>query len=286
MKKTTKLSRIKGMLKRYPEVSSYLLNKYSRKVYTHADLDILEELLEAGYYNMSIIFNDKIVRFDTDHGPSLYGDFEYLRSKKWCGKPHYTSIRRSLKNLTCTKYRHYNFDSRFQFWSNPEFEFVIDIDELKISYWPNKPVIDTSIDHFKATAKEVFISWPIKNDLHKFSYQLVANPDELILGLSIVENTDGIYDPYLDWSSVYLDVVSSEEELINGDTITEVRLRRKDESGEFGLAYGYMIDGQLHVHKSYKYLEELWKRAGYYTEVVWEDYVREYEFVEDEEDEF
>ena len=279
--KKTKLSRIKGMLKRYPVVSSYLLNKYSRKVYTHADLDILEELLEAGYYNMSIIFNDKIVRFDTDHGPSLYGDFEYLRSKKWCGKPHYTSIRRSLKNLTCVKYNHYDFDSRFLFWSNPEFEFVIDIDEKKISFWSNKPEIDTSIDHFKATAKEVFISWPIKNDLHKFSYQLVENPDELILGLSIVENTDGIYDPYLDWSSDHLTVKSSEEECLDGEIVEEVCLIRKDGDREFGLSYGYMEDGKLYVHNSYEYLKELWKRVGY-ENIVWEDYVREYEFVEDE----
>lgn len=282
MKKTTKLNRIKKMVKRYPEVSSYLLNKYSRKVYTHSDLDIIETLLQDGYFNISLIYHDKTVRFDTQNGPSLYGTFKYLRSKKWCGKPHYTSIRRSLKNLTCTKFRHYDFNSRLLFWSNPEFEFVIDIDELKISYWSNKPEIDTSVEHFKDTAKEVFISWPIKNDINKFTFNLVDNPDELILGLSIVENTDGIYDPYLDWGYDHLLVKSSEEELLNGDTVTEVRLIRKDDGGENGLSYGYLEDGKLYVHQSYEYLEELWKRAGY-SDIVWEEQIREYEFVEDED---
>lgn len=51
MRKTTKLNRIKKMIKRFPEVSSYLLNVYSRKVYTHADLDKIEELLAEGYFN-------------------------------------------------------------------------------------------------------------------------------------------------------------------------------------------------------------------------------------------
>ena len=282
--KSTKKTRIEKMLKKYPQVSSYLLNKYSRKVYTHADLDIIETILQDGYFDMSIIYNDKTVRFDTEHGPSLYGVFEYFRSKRWGGLPHYTSIRRSLRNLTCLKYRHFDFDSRFLFWSNPEFEHVIDIDEKKISFWPNEPVTDDSVgvDHFKETAKEVLSSWPIKNDLHKFSYHLVENPDELMLGFSIVENTDGIYDPYLDWSSDHLEVKTSEEELLNGDLVTEVRLVRKDESGEHGLSYGYVEDGKLHVHDSYEYMKELWKRAGY-PEVVWEEQIREYVFVEDED---
>ena len=281
--KSSKLERIERLIKKYPEVTSYMLNRYSAKIYTHADIDVIESLLSDGYYNMSLLYNDGMVRFDTDHGPSLYGKFRYFNSKRWYGLPHYTVIKRSLRNLTCIKYRHYDFESRFMFWSNPEFEFVIDIDELKISYWPNKPEVNTELGHFKECAKEVLNSWPIKNDLHKFSYHLVENPDELILGFSIVENTDGIYDPYLNWDSDHLITKTSEEKLLNGDTVTEVRLIRKDKSGEFGLAYGYMIDGQLHVHESCKYLEELWKRAGY-SEVVWEDYVREYAFVEDEDD--
>ena len=103
----------------------------------------------------------------------------------------------------------------------------------------------------------------------------------MILSLSIVESTDGIYDPYLNWDSSHLIVEHSEEKLANGDTVTEVRLRRKDESGELGLSYGYVEDGELHVHESYQYLEELWRRAGY-DNIIWEDYVREYAFEEDE----
>ena len=279
--KSSKLVRIEKLIRKYPEVSSYLLNRYSRKIYTHSDLDVIESLLENGYHSMSLIYHDKTVRFDTQYGPSLYGTFEYLNSRRWCGLPHYTSIRRSLKHITCIKYKHFDFNSRFQFWSNPEFEFVIDIDERRISFWPNKPENNNSVEHFKETAKEVLHSWPIKNDIQKFSYSLVNDPDELILGLSIVESTDGIYDAYLNWDSSHLIVEHSEEKLANGDTVTEVRLRRKDESGELGLSYGYVEDGELHVHESYQYLEELWRRAGY-DNIIWEDYVREYAFEEDE----
>lgn len=280
--KSTKRTRIQNLLRRYPETSSYLLNRYSAKIYTHADIDIIETLLENGYYDMSLIYNDRTVRFDTQNGPSLYGNFEYLNSRRWCGLPHYTSIRRSLKNLTCTKYRHFDFNSRFLFWSNPEFEYVIDIDDKKISFWSNEPEVNTELEHFKECAKEVLHSWPIKNDIDQFSYNLVKDPDELMLGFSIVENTDGIYDPYLDWDAKLLEVKTSEEELLNGDLVTEVRLVMKDESGEHGLSYGYMEDGKLCIHESYEYLEKLWNRAGY-NDIVWEDYVREYIFVEDED---
>ena len=50
--KSSKRQRIEKMMKRFKFVDSYLLNNYSARVYTLADLDKLEKLLEREVSHM------------------------------------------------------------------------------------------------------------------------------------------------------------------------------------------------------------------------------------------
>ena len=152
--KSSKRERIKKILKRNPGVSPYLLNlKKSVKVYAHADLNKLEQIISEGYKWVSI--RNDLVEFCSDEGV-LYTDANYLNSKKWGGIPHYTVIRRALNNRALTLAPNSDERKRFRFWSNPIAEYIIDTYNDNIHYWSHNNAPITHEEFIKSAEEVIF----------------------------------------------------------------------------------------------------------------------------------
>lgn len=130
------------MIKKYRYVDSYLLNLYSAKVYTHADLDKLEELLEREISHVWINHRDGEVLFANadvyvwcEVDKTFRGSFKPLNSKRWGGKPHYTSIRRALNS---SDFRRDFLRKEVKVWSNPSFEYLIEEGSNRVFYYSHK----------------------------------------------------------------------------------------------------------------------------------------------------
>ena len=277
MKKTTKLARIKKLVKRFPKVSSYLLNVYSRKVYTHADLDIIQELLEEGFFNSEFKegWYDGAIHLENQQGLVLRGEFYNLQSSKgeWNGLYHFTAIRRALRDLKISPWWHSRYEAAYQFWTNDNFEYIIDIDQRKINWWPNEGV-DADLEKFKESIEDVMSTITFRGSRDEFKYELVNNPEELILGFGVIENGNNeIYDPYLDWSSETIELEKVQGE-VAGEPATIVYLKRDDVTVSIGVEEG---EGEIRLHTSDQKgnaIETLWRRKGY-TEIIWDDNVPE-----------
>ena len=279
--RSSKKTRIEKMIKKYGEVSPYLLNKFSRKVYTHTDLDTIEELLEEGYFYTSLRgFSQGEIILEKDHGPSLRGSFKNLERKVgvWNGKYHFNAIKRGLKNLHISQYYHGSFDCKYVFWANPEYEWFIDVDQRRINWWTNNnsPV---DLDRFKESIEDVMSSITFRNDT--WEYHFIENPDDLIIGLEVVKLPTNVDNPYLDWSADQLEVEISNQTDLDGNEIEKVILRRKDgEDGGYGVSSGIIHEGKLQVHEVYQNISELWRRAGF-PEIVWDGEIEELVIVEE-----
>ena len=279
--KSSKKTRIEKMIKKYGDTSPYLLNKFSRSVYTHADLDIIEELLQEGYFYVSLRgFSQGEIVLEKDHGPSLRGSFYNLKRKDsvWNGRYHFNAIRRGLKNLHISQFYHSRFDDKFVFWANPEYEWFIDVDQRRINWWTNNgsPV---DLNKFKESIVDVMSTIAFRND--SWEYHFIQNPDDLIIGLEVVKLPTNVDDPYLDWSADQLEIEISNQTDLNGNEITKAILKRKDgEDGGYGVSSGIVHEGKLHVHEIYQTIGELWRRAGF-PEIVWDGEVEELVIVEE-----
>lgn len=280
MKRNTKLNRIKNLLKKYPETSSYLLNIYSRKVYTHADLDIIEELLNEGFFEAQLKgFSSGEVQFENSDGVTLVGEFVNLnrRPNQWNGLYHFSAIRRSLAQLKLSQYHIFGFNGKFQFWNNPEYNYIIDVEKRQINWWPvNGSAVD--LNNFKNTIEDVMSSIMFRNNKDEFTYKLIENPNELLLGMDVVSTSDIIKDPYLQWGP---ETMTLEEEKVEvaGEPATIINLKRGDKY----ISLGIVEDDGLHIHHPYDNkdaIAELWHRKGY-DNIIWDEEVQEI-IVEDE----
>lgn len=277
MRKNTKLNRIKKLVKKYPEVSSYLLNIYSRKVYTHADLDIIEELLREGYFNSEFRdgWYDGAIHFYNGQGPTLRGEFYNLQSYegKWNGLYHFTAIRRALHDIKLSPFFNGGFESSYQFWANDDFEYVIDVDKRLINWWPHDGHPE-DLEKFKESIEDVMSSIIFRGSKNEFSYELVENPDELLIGLDIVNNGNNeIVDPYLSWTPEDM-TVEKEKGEVAGEPATILYLKRDGVTVSIGVEEG---DGKVRLHTSDGEggsIAELWNRKGY-SEIIWDDNVPE-----------
>lgn len=288
--KSSKRTRIEKMVKRYPEVSSYLLNSFSRKVYTHADLDKIEELLEEGFFDSEFKegWYDGAIHFYSNTRGTLRGEFHNLQSSEgvWNGLYHFTALKRAIKVLKLSPYWNLSFKTAYQFWSNPEFECAIDVNRRQINWWANE-AMTADLEKFKESIEDIMSSISFRGSRNEFSYKLVENPDELLLGFGIVENGgNAIDDPYLDWSHETMTLEKVEGE-VAGFPATIVYLKRDGETVSIGLEDG---DGSIRLHSSDKEggaIETLWHRKGY-DKIIWDDNVPEIiieeEIVEVDED--
>lgn len=273
--KSTKLERIKKLVKRFPEVSSYLLNNYSRKVYTHADLDKIEELLNEGFFESQLKgFSDGEVQFENSDGVILVGDFINLnrRPNQWNGLYHFTAIRRSLANLRLSNYYIHGFNGKYQFYNNPEYHYIIDVTKRLINWWPvNGSPAD--LNAFKNSIEEILSSVMFRHNKDEFTYELIEDPNELLLGMDIVStSSDIINEPYLQWSSEKMNIEVEVGE-VDGEPSTIINLKRDDKF----ISRGILKDDGLHVHHPYENkdaIAELWSRKGY-TKIIWDENVPE-----------
>lgn len=274
------------MLKKYPEVSSYMLNRYSRKAYTHADLDILEELLKDGFFECQLKgFSNGKVQFSNSDGVTLVGEFVNLnrRPNQWNGLYHFTAIRRSLAKVRLSNYHIYRFNGRFQFWGNSEFEYIIDINERRISWWPNNDSIPADLYRFKKSIEDVMSSIMFRESKDEFTYELVKDSDELLIGFGVVDNNNNqIENPYLNWGPETM-TLEKEKAEVDGEPATVVYLKRDDVTVSTGVEE---VEGEIRLHTSDQKgdaIETLWHRKGYQN-IIWDEEVPEI-IIEEEIDE-
>ena len=131
--KSSKKERIEKLMKKYKGVSNYLLNSYSARVYTHADLDKLERLLEIGVKEVYIQGRKEgsLCFYDEEEGNiDIMTDFKNIGFKKWGGLPHFTSIRRALKTPGVKKSILYYEtvwvdEAEFDRWNDKEYPITI-----------------------------------------------------------------------------------------------------------------------------------------------------------------
>lgn len=155
--KSSKRERIAKMVKKFRYVDSYLLNKYSTRVYTHADLDKIEELLEREvshvYINEDheeVVFGDADIYVWMEVNKIFRGSYKPLKSKRWGGKPHYSAIRRAINS---SDFRRCFFgDENVKIWANPSFEYIIDEGRDRVFYYSHK---NKNEEAFVASSKKV-----------------------------------------------------------------------------------------------------------------------------------
>ena len=152
----TKRARIKRMIKKYRYVDSYLLNLYSARVYTHADLDKLEELLEREishvYINRGeneVLFGDADIYVWMEVSKIFRGSFKPLKSKRWGGKPHYSAIRRAINS---SDFRRDFIKKEVKTWANPSFEYLIEEGNNRVYYYSSK---NKNEEAFVASSRKV-----------------------------------------------------------------------------------------------------------------------------------
>lgn len=197
----------------------------------------------------------------------------------WNGLYHFTAIRRALRNIKLSPFWNLGFDKAYQFWANPEFSYVIDIDQRNISWWPREGH-PADLNKFKESINDVMSSIIFRGSRNDFTYNLVDDSDELLIGFGVVENGNNeIDDPYLDWSKENMEIIKEKGE-VAGEPATIVYLKRDDVTISIGVEEG---EGEIRLHTSDQKggsIETLWQRKGY-ENIIWDDNVPEIIIEED-----
>lgn len=259
----TKRQRIEKMIKKFRYVDSYLLNLYSARVYTHADLDKLERLLEREvshvYINRDkeeVIFGDADLYIWVQVNKIFRGSFKLLKSKRWGGLPHYSAIRRALNS---SDFRRDFLDKKVKTWSNPSFEYIIEEGRNRVFYYSHK---NKKEEAFVSSSKEVL------NDL-----------DYKGINWELIQVDEKEFDRLLDNERFYkgglIDDISidlteknlSEKRIFEAVDCFELLSGHSDDPDKpygkvISYRYGKEVDGEkkYFVHKELE--KELWERIG------------------------
>ena len=264
--KSSKRQRIEKMVKRFKWVDSYLLNNYSARVYTHADLDKLEKLLEREVSHVWINHKDGEVLFANadiyvwcEVTKVFRGSFKPLKSKKWGGKPHYTSIRRALNS---SDFRRDFLKKEVKTWANPSFEYLIEEGNNRVYYYSSK---NKNEEAFVASSRKVLndldykgINWELIPVDEKEFDRLLDNERFFRGGL--------IDDITLDLTSEGLSEKRMFEAVESVDCFELLSGHSDDPEKPYGKVlsyrYGKDVDGEIKyfVHKELE--KELWERIG------------------------
>lgn len=264
--KSTKVRRIEKLMKKFSYVDSYLLNKYSARVYTHADLDKLEKLLEREvshvYINNSqkeVLFGDADMYIWMEVSKIFRGSFKPLKSKKWGGKPHYTAIRRVLNS---SDFRRDFLDKKIKTWSNPSFEYIIEEGSNRVFYYSHK---NKNEEAFVASSQEVLndldyvgINWELIPVEEKEFDRLLDN-ERFFKGGLIDDITIDLSEKNLSQKKMFEAVESVDcFELLSGHSDDP----NKPYGKVLSYRYGKDVDGEIKyfVHKELE--KELWNRIG------------------------
>lgn len=262
----TKRQRVERMLKKFKWVDSYLLNKFSARVYTHADLDKLESLFEREishvYINEAqkeVLFGDADMYIWMEVSKIFRGSFKPLKSKRWGGNPHYTSIRRALNS---SDFRRDFLKNEVKTWANPSFEYLIEESSNRVFYYSHK---NKDEEAFAASSKEVLndldykgISWELIPVNEKEFDRLLDNERFFRGGL--------LDDITLDLTSEGLSEKKMFEAVESVDCFELLSGHSDDPKEEYGKVisyrYGKEVDGEIKyfVHKELE--KELWGRIG------------------------
>ena len=267
----TKRERIGKMMKKYRYVDSYLLNLYSARVYTHADLDKLEKLLEREVDHVWINHRDgEVVFADADTfiwigvTKLLRGSFKPLKSKKWGGLAHYSAIRRALNAPDL--YRDF-IKNDIKTWANPSFEYLVDEGKGRVFYY--SPENKTEED-FKESSKEVLndldyagINWKLISVTEEEFERLLDN-ERFFKGGLIDDIAIDLSEKNLSQKAVYESLKTVHcFELLAGHSYD----LDKPYGKVLSYRYGKEKDGELKFFVSKELEKELWSRIGVDVEV-------------------
>lgn len=263
----TKRQRIEKMIKKFKWVDSYLLNSFSAGVYTHADLDKIENLLERGvshiYINRrenEVLFGDADMYVWMEVSKIFRASYKALKSKKWGGIPHYSAIRRALKSSNFR--RDFLGDEKIKSWSNPSFEYIIEEGRNRVFYYSHK---NKNVEAFVASTKEVL------NDLdyRGINWELIpVNEKEFD---RLLDNERFYHEGLIDDITINLSSENLSEkkmfEAVESVDCFELLAGNSDDPAEpYGKVltyrYGKKVDGvvKYFVHKELE--KELWERIG------------------------
>ena len=265
--KSSKRQRIEKLMKKYRYVDSYLLNLYSARVYTHADLTKLERLFEREishvYINRDqkeVLFGDADMYIWMEVSKIFRGSFKPLKSKRWGGKSHYSAIRRGLNSPDFR--RDFLGDEEIKTWSNPSFEYIIEEKSSRVFYYSHK---NKNEEAFVASSKEVLndldykgINWELIPVEEKEFDRLLDNERFFRGGL--------IDDITLDLTSEGLSEKRMFEAVESVDCFELLSGHSDDPEKPYGKVlsyrYGKKMDGVIKyfVHKELE--KELWERIG------------------------
>ena len=276
-RKGSKLRRIEELLRKYRKVDSYLLNKYSRKIYTHADLDKLEEMFQNGIYCMGFEADEDFLYFYSQR-EAYISEFKPLKSKRWYGLPHYTAIRRALNNpnLRLSERGRQPFDERFDFLVNEKFKMVFDKELFKVYYWEisDDGVQTATVEDFRNNedVKELFSNF--RYNKNNFDVVRIADIDDFSNRLEFLQETrESLIGKDLSNGKLYFKKSSSKYL----GTYYELWLKGED---DHCLTLAYEEDGKILSNK--KSAVYFWKLAGLDVEYVDKDLPTVIEFVEEE----
>ena len=265
--KNTKRQRIEKMMKKFRYADSYLINKFSARVYTHADLDKLEELLKREishvYINRDhkeVVFGDADLYIWIEVSKIFKVSFKPLKSKMWGGKPHFTAIRRALNS---TGFRRYFFgDENIKTCSNPSFEYIVDEGRDRVFYYSPE---NKKEEDFVFSSKEVLndldykgINWELI-PVDEKEYERLLDNNRFKEGGLIDNITIDLSSESLSENKIFKAVESVDcFELLSGHSDKPDKAYGK----VISYRYGKEVDGErkYFVHKELE--KELWKRIG------------------------
>lgn len=265
--KSSKKTRIEKMVKKYRYIDSYLLNSFSARVYTHADLDKIERLLEREvshvYINRDkeeVIFGDADLYIWMEVSKLFRGSFKPLKSKKWGGKPHYSAIRRAINSSDFR--RDFLGNEEIKTWANPSFEYLIEESSSRVFYYSSK---NKNEEAFVASSQEVLnvldykgINWELIPVDEKEFDRLLDNERFFRGGL--------IDDISIDLSEKNLSQKKMFEAVESVDCFELLAGHSDDPDKPYGKVlsyrYGKKVDEvvKYFVHKELE--KELWERIG------------------------
>lgn len=265
--KSSKRQRIEKMIKKFRYVDSYLLNLYSAKVYTHADLDKLERLFEReishvwiNYRDEEVLFGDADIYIWGEVEKLFRGSYKPLNSRRWGGLTHYTSIRRALNS---SDFRRDFLQRKIKTWANPSFEYIIEEDRNRVFYYSHK---NKDEEAFIASSKKVLnnldykgINWKLIPVDEKEFDRLLDN-ERFFRGRIIDDITINLSSENLSEKVVYEGYCF---ELIAGHSDSPEKPYGKV------LTYrnGKRIDGEIKFFVRTELEKELWDRIGVDVEV-------------------
>lgn len=274
--RNSKKERIKKFLKRHRDVSPYLLNVFSGSIYSHEDLDKLFELVEDEGYTGVSLWNGAVTL--RGNRSELEVEARPLRSKKWGGKPHFTEIKRALRNPELKLF----FDpknsdhERFRFYSGPEYEIIVDTFHDDVYFWSNSGAPE-EIETFKKETTDVFGSFEMKRN--DWSYVNVApeKRDDLIVLVELI--LTGNLPRTTEVNSVDLD---STELKVEEEKATVFFYNKKGEEISQTVAISYY--GDYYVYDWEEPVIQIFKRLGMTEEVIpdYQAYMQEVEEVIEE----